>query len=230
MLFTTVLRAEQIPTTEPTDLVMWNLLFSPGVRRPVEPALQSDNAGPQITHVLKGDLTLTVDGPLRVFPEAVSDTTNSQDVAPGTAITLHAGDTAIYNIKWPTEFANLGSTPVQVVSSGYWTGTLALPPFNDPGITFVDATDFYPDTPLPKEPVQATLTRVSLPPKGTTPSPPAGSLVIQVGADDNPSIGEGSGGSLRNVSQREVTIIILTLTPLGAELPQAAPYATPRAP
>jgi hypothetical protein len=109
------------------------------------------------------------------------------------------------------------------VSGGYWSGTVSGPVFHDPGITFIDFTDVYPNTPLPAVPVQATLSQETLPSHGTTAVPPPGSLVIQVGADADVSVGENSDGSLRNISPREATIFVLTLTPLVADA--AAPAA-----
>jgi hypothetical protein len=230
-LFTTVLPAERIPTAEARDLIIWNLRFAPGVREAFGYEMAAGNTGLLITHVVAGELTLTVDGPVQVRRNALTDATTSEWGVSGEAILLQAGDTAVFPLTGSPEFANLGSTPTQVIIGGYDSATLVVPAFHDAGITFIDSDDTYPLAAAGSSlPVQATLTRASLPAQSVTMSPPPGSLVVRVGADEDVSIGENSNGSLRNVSPRTVTLFVLTMTPLGADVPASVPTASPQAP
>jgi hypothetical protein len=223
-LFTTTLSAEEIPNVEPTGLVLRSFLIDPGPREPAAPAMPPAAAGLQITHVIQGDLTLTVEGPLQVHHGAMSgDTTSVEQMTPGTEITLHAGDTAVYDTDRPVKFANLGADTVKVVSGGYLAGTVAWLPSYDDRFTFIDSTDVYPVNPPLRGPVEATLERVTLAPGAVTAHIPNGSVLVQVGADEDVSIGETSDGSLRNINPRAVSIYAFVLTPLGAA---AGPPAT----
>lgn len=210
-LFSATLPADRIPTGSEKDLVLWNFALEPGIRAPIAPAMQSCCRGPQITHVVDGNLTLTVDGPMWLYSGAA---TEGEEISPGTETVLRAGDTAVYDFSLPTEFANRGVGIARVVSGGYWEGRIGRPPFDDARITYVDVYDVYPDAPLPSGPIQVTLTQTTIPPGEATLAPPAGSLIVHVGVESDVSVGENSDGSLRNVSPREATLYILTFTPM----------------
>ena len=55
----------------------------------------------------------------------------------------------------------------------------------------------------------------TLPPQGTLPAPPPNSLILEVGAEGDASIGQGADGSLRNIGPEEHTIYALTISPAG---------------
>jgi hypothetical protein len=209
-VFTTILPAALIPTAPGgRTFDFWHAVLEPGERVPIA----GQSPGPQITHVVSGELTIQADGPLQLF-RGTNIASGAGTVPSGTAVVLHAGDTAVYPYETAAEYANLGSTPVQVVGGQLSVGGV---PGAAASLTFLDYREKYPLPALPPGPVQATLVRATLPSKGLVPAPPAGSLVMEVGAVEEVSIGENSDGSLRNISPSEATIYVLTLTPLGAD-------------
>jgi quercetin dioxygenase-like cupin family protein len=214
-LFSATLPAEMIPT-EPGDRTfnVWHVELEPGARVPMTGQLP----GPQITHVVAGELTLRVDGPLAVLRGGGIDAMEEQ-VPPGTEVVLQPGDTAVYAYDSPAEYANLGTTPVRAVGGDLGVGVVPGAPVP---LTFIDYGEKYPLPALPPGPVQATIVQATLPPDGLFPAPPAGSLTLAVGESDI-SLGENTDGSLRNVNPREVTIYVLTLAPAG----EAADTPTP---
>jgi quercetin dioxygenase-like cupin family protein len=205
--FTATLPAEMIPTA-PGDRTfnVWHVELEPGARVPITGQLP----GPQITHVVAGELTVRVDGPLRVYRGGGIGAKEEQ-VPPGTEVVLQPGDTAVYAYDSPAEYANLGTTPVHLVGGELGVGVMpgaAVP------LTFIDYGEKYPLPALPPGPVRATIVQAALPPDGLFPAPPAGSLRLAVGESEI-SLGENSDGSLRNINPQEVTVYVLTLTPAG---------------
>ena len=206
-LFTATLPAAMFPTeTGDRTFIVWHTQLEPSARVPITGQIP----GPQITHVLSGELTLRVDGSLAVF-RGGGTTLEEESVPSGTEVVLQPGDTAVYAYDSPAEYANLGATPVHLVGGELGVGVIpgaAVP------LTFIDFAENYPLPPLPPGPVQATIFRATLPPDELFPAPPAGSLSLAVGESEI-SLGERSDGSLININPREVTIYVLTLTPAG---------------
>jgi hypothetical protein len=205
--FSATLPAEMFPTV-PGDRTfnVWHVELEPSARVPITGQLP----GPQMTHVLAGELTVRVDGPLAVF-RGEGIVAEEEQVPPGTEVVLQPGDTAVYAYDSPAEYANLGTTPVRVVGGELGVGVVpgaAVP------LTFIDFGEKYPLPALPPGPVRATIVQATLPPDGLFPAPPAGSLRLAVGESDI-SLGENSDGSLRNINPRQITIYVLTLTPAG---------------
>jgi hypothetical protein len=83
-------------------------------------------------------------------------------------------------------------------------------------MTLLDGNEEYSAPALPSGPVEATLIRATLPPQGALPAPPPDSLILEVGAEGDASIGQGADGSLRNIGPQEETVYALTLSPAGA--------------
>jgi quercetin dioxygenase-like cupin family protein len=215
ILFSAILPAEMIPSA-PGDRTfnVWHVELEPGARVPISGQLP----GPQMTHVVTGELTVRVDGPLAVYRGGGIGAKEEQ-VPPGTEVVLQPGDTAVYAYDSPAEYANLGASPVRVVGGELGVGVMpgaAVP------LTFIDFGEKYPLPALPPGPVQATIVQATLPPDGLFPAPPAGSLRLAVGESEI-SLGENSDGSLRNIYPREITVYVLTLTPAG----EAASTPTP---
>jgi hypothetical protein len=209
ILFSAMLPAEMVPA-EPGDRTFnaWHATLDPGARVPITGQIP----GPLITHVVVGELTLRVDGPLEIYRSG-NGWSQVETVPPGTEVVLALGDTAVYAYETPAEYANLGTSPVHVVGGDLGVGVVPGAPMP---LTFVDYGEKYPLSALPPGPVQVTLVRATLAPDGTVPAPPSGSLVLAVGATEGISIGENEDGSLRNIQPREITAYVLTLTPAGS--------------
>jgi quercetin dioxygenase-like cupin family protein len=206
-LFSATLPAEMIPTASgDRTFTFWHVELEPGARAPFTGQLP----GPQITHVVAGELMVQVDGPLSVF-RGGDIGAKKEEVPPGTEVVLQQGDTAVYAYDSPAEYANLGTAPVRAVGGELGLGVVpgaAVP------LTFIDSAEKYPLPALPPGPVQATIVRATLPPDGRFPAPPAGSLMLTVGESEI-SLGQNSDGSLLNTNPRQITVYVLTLTPAG---------------
>jgi hypothetical protein len=162
---------------------------------------------------LEGELSVRVEGPLRVFRgSAVAP--GSGDVPPGTEVTLRPGDTVVYSYELPVEYANHGSSPVRIVGGGIFAGAVR----NIPAASsqFLDFNEEYSVPALPTGPVDVTLVRATLPPGGEVPAPPSGALVLEVGASGDADVAQRVDGSLHNIGPLETTIYVLTLAPDGA--------------
>jgi len=209
-VFATTLPAESIETAENLNtFILASALIDAGGRVPI----QGQIPGPLITHVIDGELTLRVDGPLQVFRASDSasspaDAANAEEVPPGEETVLEPGDTVVYSYQQPAEYANFGSKPVHIILGGFLAGVL---PGAMADLDFVDYAEKYPTPALPHGSVQATLIRAMLPPDGSTPASPPDALSLSVGAVGEVSLGESSDGAVRNINPDPVTIYVLRL-------------------
>jgi hypothetical protein len=217
-VFTALLPQELVPTAGNLDFVVWRATIDPGTRAPYDGTIQ----GVQLVHVVEGALTLTAERPVQVFrhPAGISAIAATAEAAPETATVLHAGDSAVYAFDQKVDYANLGSTPAQLVAGGLFAGYSAWLPEE---ATVIDHNEQYPLAAVPPGPVQATLVQARLAPSAEVPAPPAGSRVLEVGAYGDANIAHQTDGGLRNIGPREETIYVLTLTPAGAGTPAAGP-------
>jgi hypothetical protein len=117
-LVETTVAAEAVPTGAQLPFELWYASLEPGVQITVPVEMFACCPGPLIEHVLAGELTLRVDGPLRVVRGAIAGTPTPEEIPPGTEVVLQAGDSAIYAQGPSREYANLGTEPVQLVSGG----------------------------------------------------------------------------------------------------------------
>jgi hypothetical protein len=211
-IFATTLPAKTVPTDGHLTFGFYRLALDPGVSTRVSPEEQSCCWGPLITHVLAGELTAKVDGPLQLYRGA-SLSAVPIDVASQTETLVRAGDTIIHDIASPGAYSNQGTTPVQIVNVGFYAGT--LPSSWVKHVSFLDGSQEFP-TPLPAGPLAVSLVRAVLPPDAEVPAPPRGSLVLEVGADGDASIGKRTNdGVLFNIGATAETIYIVMLQPLG---------------
>jgi hypothetical protein len=215
-VFAATLPAEMIPTAGNLDFLLWNVTLDPGAEGPAssQPWTQSRTCcpGPMIAHVIEGELSVRVDGPMRIF-RASSGALGSGSVPPGTRATLSPGDTAVFAYDIPAMFANRGSDPVRLVGGGIFAGAVRSGPAALSG--YLDYNEEYAVPPLPPGAVDATLVRALLPPGGEVPAPSQGALVLEVGASRDADIAQRADGGLRNTGPTVETIYVLTLAPTG---------------
>jgi hypothetical protein len=211
----TTLPAELVPTSGNLSFDHWHAVLEPDTRASF-PAEDVDCCpGPQISHVMEGELTLSVAGPLRVFrgSDIASGAARAEEVPPGTEIVLHPGDTALYDSALPAEYANRGAGPVHIIGSGLLAGATSWTPM---GLPLIDGNEESSVPPLPPGPVEVMLVRAILPPGGIVPAPLPGSLVLEVGAIGDASIAQRADASLRNIGEQTETIYVITFTPIDA--------------
>jgi hypothetical protein len=214
-VLSTTLPADQVPTAGNLDFVLWHAVLDPGQTSAFTPEEVDCCPGLQITQVIAGELTLHVDGPMQLLRGSglASGAADAEAVAAGSEVLLRSGDTAIYDFSLPAEYANQGATPLHIVGGGVVAGSRSWPPA---GMTLLDGNEEYSAPAFPPGPVEATLIRATLPPQGALPAPPPDSLILEVGAEGDASIGQGADGSLRNIGPQEETIYTLMLSPAGA--------------
>lgn len=217
-LFATTLPADQVSTRGALDFVINRLRLEPEATVVVDPAVQACCSGPQITHVLEGELTVRVDGPGQIFRASGSGV---DEVSPGADVTLQPGDTLLAGFALPTTYANQGTAPVELVAVGLHGGTLPGP--WGEGFTWLDGNEEIQQDPRPAGPAEVRLVRATLPPGGEVSAPPPGSLVLDVGATGDVSIGKGMDGSLRNLSDQAETIYVFTVDFGALGTPAPAP-------
>lgn len=216
-VFATTLPPEMLPAGGYLSFGFWRLELAPGVSTPVPPEGQRCCRGPQITHVLAGELTVQVDGPLQLFRGSTLGSTGVE-LAPGTSTVVRPGDTIIYDFASPAVYANHGTIPVQIVDAGFNTGTLS----GEHWLTtmdYLDGSQEFSQSPLPAGPLAVSLVRAVLPPNGEVPAPPRGAFVLEVGENGDASIGKrADDGLLFNISDKTETIYVAILEPLGTPM------------
>jgi hypothetical protein len=207
-----------MPSGGTLDFVFNRLDLPPNTSAPVTPAVQACCTGPQITHVIAGELTVRVDGPLRVFRAGESAAgSDGVTVSPDTDVVLDPGDTIVFDFASPTEYTNHGSIPVQLVTAGLYAGTLPGPWADT--FTYLDGNENLPHDAFPPGPARVRLIRATLPPEADLPPPSPDSLVLEVGAAGDASIGMGAAGVLRNISPEPQDIYVITIQPTAPGTP-----------
>ncbi len=216
-VFATTLPAEMIPEAGNLDFLLWNVSLDPGAEGPASAQSWTQTRiccpGPMITHVIEGELSVRVDGPLRVF-RGSGVAPDSGDVPPGTEVALSPGDTALFAYDMPATFANRGTSAVHIVGGGIFAGAVRNGPAAQSD--YLDYNEEYSVPRLPPGPVDVTLARATLPAEGEVPAPDPGGLVLEVGAAGDADIAKRADGGLRNIGPEPETIYVLTLTPAGA--------------
>jgi hypothetical protein len=223
-LVETTVPTEALPTGEDRFLNIWQETIHPGVTATFPAERVACCPGPLVDHVLVGELTVRVEGPLRVARAGSAATPGPvEEVAPGTDVVLRAGDTALYDQALPVEYANHGAEPVQLVGGGVFIGRAVVRPA---GLIINNFDVVRPLPPLPAGSVTFVLERVTLPPSATLPGPPTGVLRIVTSGPKVAYLPKAADGSVTNLVREPVEAYALTLIPAGFE--SEPPEATPR--
>jgi hypothetical protein len=207
-LVSVTLPAGAIPTSSNLDVIGWSATLDPGTATDAVPGCCR---GPQIVHVLAGELTLRVDGPLQVI-RATGIGAASDTVPTNTAVILNPGDSAFYAYDLVASYANRASSSLHLVGGSVLAGWVRDAPA---GLTVIDYNYAYPILTISAGPVAVTLIRATLPPGGTIPAPPPGAIVIDVGGLADADIGKDRDGALRNLGPTEATFYVLSVEPMG---------------
>jgi hypothetical protein len=225
VLVETTVPAEDLPTAEDRYFHISQATIQPDVVVTSPAELVACCPGPLVDHVLMGELTVRVEGPLRVARAGTAATPGSvEEVAPGTDVVLRAGDTALYDQASPTEYANRGTEPVQLVGGGLFVGRPLVPP---PGLILnnFDSIDSVPS--ISAGPATFVLERVTLPPSATLPGSPDGALRVVTSGPQVAYLPKAADGSVTNLVLEPIEAYALTLIPAGSEFEPAE--TTPRA-
>jgi hypothetical protein len=211
-LFSTTLKADQIPRESNLHFVLWRLSLAPGDGFPAWTQSQACCSGPQFTHVLEGELTVHATGEM----EVVRSSQNGSDVlrpSPGEEVVAGPGDTIVHDFAFPAAYTVRGTNPVQIVNAGLFAGTMPSPWLRHSG--YLGGSSEVLDGQLPAGPMSVTLIRGVLPPHGEIHPPPLGSLVLATGDTDKDGVGKQSDGALFNPSDRTETVFAAILESSG---------------
>ena len=210
-LLTTTFPAEAIPTTSSPSFLIWYATIAPDREVVIPRELVACCPGPQIEHVLAGELTLRVEGSLQVQRGAMGGTPMpAEDVPPGTEVVLRPGDTAVYSLELPVTYHNAGTEPVHLVAGGFFAGSPPAPPAD---YAIPSLKERYPAPTLPPGPVTATLHRTTLAPEGVFPAPPSGAMQVVMFGPGTGTLGERSDGSVENLGREPLVVYALILHP-----------------
>ena len=218
ILVEAIIPAESIPPAESRLFILGLVTMEPE-RHAVSPAEVFDCCpGPQFEHVLAGELSLRVEGPLQIVHAGAEGPPGPvEEVAPGMEVVLRPGDTAIYQTQLTTEYNNRGTEPVRFVQSALFP---EFPPDAPAGSSVGMTTDTWDHAYLvpspPPGPLVATLQRATLPPDGVFSAPPAGALQLVIAAPGSPALAKTSAGAVRNTGQEPAVVYALTLRPANA--------------
>jgi hypothetical protein len=210
-LFATVLPAAALPVAPITDFLLWRATIDPGVTVVFPPGYGQCCPGPLLAHVLAGELTLRVEGPLQIVRAPPTATPGPVGTArPGTDVTLHPGDSALWRFELPTTFTNPGGTPLQMMSGGLFGGYAPGPLAGYQIPDFVEST---PAPPLPPGAVTVELVRVQLPPGSELAAAPVGALRLVIRESGAGVLARRADGGIGNIGRTPVVVVVLTLFP-----------------
>jgi hypothetical protein len=214
-LLASTFKQEEAPSGRALNLMVASGTIEPGAQEDFTAAMLTCCAGPQIDHVLSGELTLRSEGPLRVVRAAVDGTPGPvEEAPPGTEVVLRPGDSAVFRAEVPFTYSNAGTEPVQIASGGLLRGE----PFMQP--VAAAASDFDTSSLESSQltgPFTLTLQEITLAPGATSSGPPPGvSRVITSGSQFG-ALSRGSGGAVTNITDEPVVTYALVLVPAGAE-------------
>jgi hypothetical protein len=126
---TTTFPAASLPATTHPAFILWHATIAPESEVAIPAEILACCPGPQLEHVLAGELTLRVEGSLRILRGTTGGTPGpSEAVAPGADVVLRPGDTAVYAVELPATYHNAGTEPVHLVAGGLFAGTPPTPP------------------------------------------------------------------------------------------------------
>jgi hypothetical protein len=214
ILVTTTFPVESLPTTTHPAFILWHGTIAPKADVAISAQLVACCPGPQIGHVLAGELTLRVEGPLQVLRSTSAGTpVPVEEVAPGTDVVLRPGDTAVYALDLPTTYHNAGTEPVHLVAGGLFAGTPPTPPA-EYTIDAVKSRDLT--SPLSAGLLTVTLQRTTLAPEAVFPAPPSGSMQLVMTVPEFGTVAERSDGSAQNLGQVPLVMYALVLHPTAS--------------
>jgi hypothetical protein len=228
-LFATTMAPADLPDGPRLKFEIWYATIEPDVEVAMEAELFTTGPGLLIEHVVAGELTLRVDGPLQVVRAgSVATPAPGEEVTPGTEVVLQAGDTALYAQILAKSYANRGAEPVgivggQLIDMGKWKFVASPAGYT---VTMTDEWDLTES--VEPGPMTLVLERVTLVPGAVLPAPPPGALRVMTSGLTVVYLPKASDGSISNLLKEPVVTYALTLLPAGSATgtPEATPNGT----
>ncbi len=216
LLVETTVPEEALPIGEDRIFFIWQATIQPDVHLTFPAEMFACCPGPLIDHVLAGELTVRVEGPLRILRAGTAAMPGPvEEVAPGTEVVLRAGDTAHYDQALTVEYANRGAEPIQLAVGGLFIGHQPLVPV---GYMINNFDVISPVPPLSAGPVTFTLERVSLAPGAVLPAPPTGAVRAVTSGPQVAYLPKASDGSVTNLVRQPIEAYVQTLLPAGSQV------------
>jgi hypothetical protein len=219
ILVEALIPASSIPPAPSRLFFLAHDTFAPGATRCREQRTTCAARGPQFEHVLAGELTLRVEGPLQVQrASSLGMPGPVEEIEPGTEVTMGPGDTAIYQTQLTAEYANRGTEPMQFIRSALFPEPPPGPTIDESVGVTTEAIEFnYPVPSPPPGPLVATLQQATLSPDGWLPAVPDDVLRIVIAAPGSPAVVTANDGTIQNTSDVPAIIYALMLRPAEDE-------------
>jgi hypothetical protein len=210
-LFTTVLPAASVPGPPMTDFLLWRATIDPGVTVVYPPGYGTCCPGPLLTHVVAGELTLRVAGPLQIVRASTTATPGAVEAVPSSGeVLLRPGDTALWRFELPTTFANAGTAPLRMIGGGIFGGYAPAPL---EGYQIPDFVELTPAPPLPPGALTMELVQVYMPAGAALAAAPVGALRLAIRESGAGVLRRSTDGALANIGRTAVVVDVLTLFP-----------------
>lgn len=227
-IVTTTVAPEDLPDGPRLKVELWHATLEPEVEITMPAGLFTTGPGVLIEHVVAGELTLRVEGPLQIVRARSGGTPGSEEtVTPGTEVILQPGDSALFAQRLARTYANHGAESVRLIGGQLATieGTPGAIPVGYT-VNTIGERDLTED--VDPGPMTFALERVALAPGAVLPAPPAGALRVLTSGPSVVYLAGGADGSVSNVLKEPVEAYALTLLPEGsvAGSPKATPNAT----
>ena len=212
-LFTTTVPAT-IPPRSERSLLLAYAIVGPGVSVTSPTELGPCCPGIQFSHVLTGTFALRSDGMFQVVRGARAGTRAPPEaIAPGTQVRLHAGETAVFALDRPLQFANPGTEAVQLIEGSIGS---RLPTPHTPRDIFATAAGAATAPPLPSGPTVVTLQQATLSPEGILAAPLVGDFRTVLAGLALARLAAGRDGAVQNRGRTPVVVYALTRHPVDA--------------
>jgi hypothetical protein len=210
-LFATVIPAAALPDAPLQDFLLWHATIEPGVTVVVPAEYGRCCPGPLITHVLAGELTLRVEGPLQIVRASTTATPEpTEAVPPATEVVVRPGETAVGRFELPATYTNAGAAPLQLLGGAFLGGSAPGPA---EGYQLRNFVELVPTPPLPPGPLTLELVRVHLPPGAELAAVPAGALRLAMRESGAGILERRAEGTVANIGRNPVVVAVLTLFP-----------------
>jgi hypothetical protein len=210
-LFIMIIPAGALPAAPLRDFVLWRATIAPGVTVIVPSEYGRCCPGPLLTHVLAGELTLRMEGPLQILRASTMATPGSAEaIPPGTEVVVRPGETAAGRFELPATYHNAGPDSLQLLSGAFLGGS-APDPLE--GYQLRDFVELVPVLPLPPGALTLELIRVHLPPGAELTAVPTGALQLALREPGAGVLERRADGTVANIGRTSVVVDVLTLFP-----------------
>jgi hypothetical protein len=185
--------------------------------------------GPRLDYILEGTYTIQGTGPLQVLRGGAG---TWEEIAPGTDVVLEAGDALLSQMEDSFAAVNAGSTPVELLDAVLFAGT----PLDDPvpyqasgaqAWQVQDQDIWTVPVSMPPGPVTLRLRQATLTAESELPLPTGAVMQLAITRDEGGIVSTQDDFTVKNLSQKTISLYALTLEPASGESGTATGAAAP---